>query len=170
MTEHWQIGRFSGGKLTGSGMMRMPDGAYYFGDFKEGKRHGAGMSVSGMSHEMRRQIGCISPAKVAKGERFACFWSPLLQHHLLCYPAIIFGTCQRWYARPAEPYAEVSHLMPGIAAASGIIYEGEFFNDLRDGCGCMWAKSGAMTEHVLACALVSTRVSRLQHCTRLQER
>lgn len=47
-SEHWQIGRFSAGKLTGSGMMRMPDGTHYFGDFKEGKRHGAGMSVSGM--------------------------------------------------------------------------------------------------------------------------
>ena len=73
VTEHWQIGRFSGGKLTGSGMMRMPDGAYYFGDFKEGKRHGAGMSVSGMSDEMRRQIGCISPAKVASGRAFCMF-------------------------------------------------------------------------------------------------
>jgi hypothetical protein len=53
-------------------MMRMPDGSYYFGDFKEGKRHGAGMNVS----------------------------------------------------------------------ANGVVYEGEFFSDMRDGCGCLWTKSG----------------------------
>ena len=48
-------------------MMRMPDGSYYFGDFKEGKRHGAGMSVSanGVVYEgeffsdMRDGCGCL---------------------------------------------------------------------------------------------------------------
>jgi hypothetical protein len=53
-------------------MMRMPDGSYYFGDFKEGKRHGAGINIS--------------------------------EH--------------------------------------GVIFEGEFFNNMRDGCGCMWGPSG----------------------------
>ena len=53
-------------------MMRMPDGSYYFGDFKEGKRHGAGINIS--------------------------------EH--------------------------------------GVIFEGEFFNNMRDGCGCIWGPSG----------------------------
>ena len=52
--------------------MRTADGSYYFGDFKEGKRHGAGMSLS----------------------------------------------------------------------RSGVTYEGEFFNDLKDGCGCLWTETG----------------------------
>lgn len=40
--------------------------------------------------------------------------------------------------------------MSCITAAAGIIYEGEFFNDMRDGCGCMWAKSGTVIEHARA--------------------
>jgi len=65
--DHWQIGRFSSGKITGSGMMRTADGSYYFGDFKEGKRHGAGMCVSesGTTYEgeffndMKDGCGCM---------------------------------------------------------------------------------------------------------------
>ena len=67
LQEHWQVGKFSNGKMTGSGMMRTADGSYYFGDFKEGKRHGAGMSLSGSGvtyegeffNDLKDGCGCL---------------------------------------------------------------------------------------------------------------
>ena len=67
LQEHWQVGKFSNGKMNGSGMMRTADGSYYFGDFKEGKRHGAGMSLSGSGvtyegeffNDLKDGCGCL---------------------------------------------------------------------------------------------------------------